>query len=131
VRAASLPTSPSSKTRGPQLADAGLHGQLAERFRELTALTVLLAEQEKASARQQETTEWLTRLAVALVARPRWWAIMPASWQTSRMHTLLKRRGLFDVDAYLRLNPDVAAGDIEPLMHYLLHGLGEGRPRSF
>lgn len=126
-----MPTSPASTSSGPRPAQADLHGQLAERFRELTALTVLLEEQERAGARQEQTIEWLTRLAVALIARPRWWAMMPASWQSKRMHSLLKQRGLFDTDAYLRLNPDVAAGDIDPLIHYLLHGLGEGRPRSF
>lgn len=124
-------TNPASNSSGPKPARADLDSQLAERFRELTALTVLLQEQEKAGARQQQTIEWLCNLAVALVARPRWWAVMPASWQSSRMHMLLKRRGLFDGGAYLRLNPDVAAGDVDPLIHYLLHGLGEGRPRSF
>ena len=98
----SLPTNPASKRSGPQRDDADVRGQLAERYRELTALTVLLAEQEKAGARQQQTIEWLTHLAVALIARPRWWAIMPGSWQTSRMHMLLKRRGIRDLGAIER-----------------------------
>ena len=110
-----MPTSPVSESGGPKPVQADLDSQQATRLRELTALTVLLREQEKAGACQGQTIEWLTRLAVALISRPRWWAIMPASWQTRRMHKLLKGRGLFDADAYLRLNPDVAAGDIDPL----------------
>lgn len=33
----------------------------------------------------------------------------------------------FDADAYLDLNPDVAAGAADPAMHYLRHGRQEGR----
>lgn len=115
---------------GPPDVHDDLRFELAERFRELTALTVLLQEQEKASEGRQQTIEWLSRVAAVLVAQPAWWAIMPMSWKARRRHRLLRTNGLFDADAYLRLNPDVAESGIDPLIHYLIHGLGEGRPRT-
>jgi hypothetical protein len=35
--------------------------------------------------------------------------------------------GLFDADYYLKANPDIAALNIDPLMHYLERGAQEGR----
>ena len=104
--------------------------QLAEHYRELTALTVLLQEQEKAFVARQEVIDWLCRVAIVLHGQPRWWGIMPAAWRAKRERQLLRNRGLFDADGYLRQNPDVAETTIDPLIHYLLHGLGEGRPRG-
>jgi O-antigen biosynthesis protein len=40
---------------------------------------------------------------------------------------LLESSGLFDRDWYLGRNPDVAAAAIDPLLHYLTTGAGEGR----
>ena len=126
-----MPTKPAAKRRGSQMTDAELQAQLSERFRELTALTVLLQEQEKAGVSRDEAIEWLSRLAATLFSQPAWWGMLPRSWQSRRRHKLLQKEGLFDAEEYLRLNPDVAAGGIDPLIHYLLHGLAEGRPRSF
>lgn len=39
-------------------------------------------------------------------------------------------RGAFDSDLYLTRNPDVAAAGVEPVAHWLYHGLPEGRPFS-
>ena len=110
---------------------ADLQRRLDDRFREITALTVLLREQERSGETRQETIDWLCRIAAFLVSQPPGATIMPASWRARRRLSLLKKRGLFDADTYLRLNPDVAATEIDPLLHYLLHGLEEGRPRSF
>lgn len=37
------------------------------------------------------------------------------------------RHGLFDTKAYLELNPDVAEAGVDPVRHFILHGLKEGR----
>jgi hypothetical protein len=107
-----------------------LQTELAERFRELTALTVLLREQEKAFGEQQRTIDWLCRVAAALYPQHGWRAIMPAGWRARRARRALQARGLFDSEAYLRLNPDVALMGTDPVIHYLRHGLREGRPRG-
>ena len=103
--------------------------QSVDRFRELTALTVLLQEQEKAMTARERTVLWLCEVAALLFEQPAWWGIMPASWRAKRQRRLLRKRGIFDGDAYLRQNPDLAGAKIDPLLHYLLHGLAEGRPR--
>jgi len=43
---------------------------------------------------------------------------------------LLESSGYFDAEWYLANNPDVAAGKINPVDHYLLHGGFEGRDPS-
>lgn len=122
---------PASRRSQQGQAEADLHAQLAERFRELTALTVLLQEAEKAGRAREETIAWLCQVAKVLFAQPGWWGLLPTPWQIRRKRRLLRDAGLFDGDAYLRQNPDLAGADIDPLIHYMLHGLGEGRPRSF
>ena len=44
-----------------------------------------------------------------------------------RRYLALRRTGEFDVDSYLLGNPDVLAARINPLMHYVQYGCGEGR----
>jgi O-antigen biosynthesis protein len=48
----------------------------------------------------------------------------------SRLREMLKARALrklFDREFYLRTNPDVAAAGVNPLRHYLRHGVAEER----
>jgi len=40
---------------------------------------------------------------------------------------LIAASGLFDAAWYLAQNPDVCAAGVDPLLHYLRHGAGEGR----
>lgn len=47
-----------------------------------------------------------------------------------RQAKVLLKSGLFDSEYYLRRNRDVAAADIEPVVHYLLHGASELRSPS-
>ena len=44
---------------------------------------------------------------------------------------LVARSRLFDREWYLQTNPDVAAAEFEPLLHFVLHGAEEGRNPSF
>lgn len=60
--------------------------------------------------------------------RPWWWGFMPRGWQARAMYGRLMRQGAFDAKAYLEANSDVAAAKLDPLHHYLRHGLDEGRP---
>lgn len=43
---------------------------------------------------------------------------------------LVRHSALFDVEWYLRRNPDVAAAGVDPVMHYLMFGAREGREPS-
>jgi glycosyltransferase involved in cell wall biosynthesis len=50
-----------------------------------------------------------------------------ASCRLFKERFLFLSSGAFDVDYYLRQNPDVARTRTDPALHYLLYGAGEGR----
>ena len=60
----------------------------------------------------------------------RFLSLLPAVFLMRRQRRLLKRRGLFDGDAYLAAHDDIRADGSDPLRHYLLHGLSEDRARG-
>jgi glycosyltransferase involved in cell wall biosynthesis len=52
--------------------------------------------------------------------------------QRYKVHSLIKRSGLFDAEYYLLNNPDVRRADVNPLMHFVKVGWKEGRnPSAF
>lgn len=111
--------------------------KLTERFKELATLTNLLREQENRVLEQQRRTEeaeehlrWLSALDERTRSQPGWWSLMPKSWRQAREHRRLKANGLFDAEAYLAANPDVAAEGVDPLKHYVRHGIHEKRRRG-
>lgn len=111
--------------------------KLTERFRELATLTNLLREQEISIHEQQRRTEevqeqlrWLSALDERTRNQPGWWSLMPKSWRRAREERRLKANGLFDAEAYLAANPDVAAEGVDPLKHYVRHGIHENRRRG-
>ena len=108
----------------------GADGDLSERFREINGLAVLLREQERLCEAAESRADWLREVAATLLTPPRWWALIPAAWRLKRQLRILRSRGLFDGEAYLKQYPDVAATGMNPLQHYLLHGIHEGRPPS-
>lgn len=88
----------------------------------------IVAERHRAEMDQLvQHEEWLRQINAILLERPYWWAMMPAAWQRRQEQAVLRRRGLFDSQAYLQLNPDVAANGEDPVRHYLMHGMEEGR----
>lgn len=70
---------------------------------------------------------WLLSVLSVVETTPRMWAFLPAKWRRDRLIARLCRRGLFDGAAYLGRYPDVAASKMDPLTHYLRHGMSEGR----
>lgn len=101
--------------------------RLEARFAELATMTRLLKAAEANDRRSAESNEWLVKVSALLAGCPRWWALLPRSWRRNKEHARLKRRSLFDAKAYLELHPDVADEGIDPVLHYMLHGIGEGR----
>jgi hypothetical protein len=104
--------------------------RLDERFREIAVLTKLLKQNQHEANREREQRQWLSAITAALLKQPWWWALLPKGWRNPRLHARLAKRGLFDADAYLALQPDVAASGIDPLLHYVIHGMNEGRARQ-
>ncbi len=95
--------------------------QLCRRLRRLENRRLLSNEDA------ENRVQWLREVSILLSRLPGWWWIMPLKWQLTQKHRRLRSRNLFDADAYLARYPDVAKSGIDPLDHYIVHGIGEGR----
>lgn len=111
-----------------------VEGRLAERFSELALLTRLLAEKESAIQASDERAAWLREVSALLVSgsaggslKSRLVALMPGPIRFKKQQDRLRRSGIFDPDAYLAAHPDVAEAGMDPLWHYIHHGIAEGR----
>ena len=105
-----------------------LEERLNERFAEIAELTRLLAQSERERQRLADHVNWLHEIVPHL--RKRFRISFLNRWQDTTLLDTLKRRNLFDARAYLAANPDVERAGIDPLHHYLEHGLHEGRSRG-
>ena len=106
-------------------------GKLADRFQELATLTHLLRQQENHTDEVKKHLDWVLALHQRTASQPKWWSLMPQSWRVRRERRKLQLAGLFNADAYLERYPDVAAAGLDPLDHYLRHGIYEDRVRIF
>jgi hypothetical protein len=112
-----------------------LERRLDERFREAATFGRMLADQEARNRQAREDAEWVRQVSALLLVESRTWkgrlrALLPAALHYKRQQKLLKRHGLFDGENYLAANSDVAANGVDPLRHYLRHGIIERRPRD-
>lgn len=103
--------------------------QAQERLVELVQLTRALATSVDESAEQAEKLQWLVEVSQFIRKTPWWWSILTKDVRRAKLLAGLKRAGLFDGDDYIGRYPDVQAARIDPLDHYILHGLREGRTR--
>ncbi|NOW44550.1 hypothetical protein FHW96_000692 [Novosphingobium sp. SG751A] len=118
------------QTQGLQAEKVRLEQQLSERFGELATMSGLLSTESERAMRSAAQIEWLREVHRVTARRPRWWLAMPRRWQSARMAQNLAEAGLFDEEAYLARYPDVAAQGHDPLRHYILFGMAEGRVRG-
>lgn len=103
--------------------------KLAARFAEIAHLTTIAADETWRADASEDRTQWLRNVLRTDQEFPIWWALMPGNWRRRQAHRRYRRAGLFDGEAYLALYPDVAAHGIDPMSHYILHGMAEGRQR--
>ena len=101
-----------------------------ERFRELARMAELVLRQDRELARITSNNGWLQQLSSYLLDRPLWWSLLPARRRKRKERKALRRERIFDTQTYCELHPDVKASGIDPLRHYLEHGMDEGRGRS-
>lgn len=101
--------------------------ELDARFSEIARMTALLNEGIENSQRIAEQSEFLRDIAAVSEGFPKWWAIMPTGWRRRREHDRFRKAGLFDADVYLGHYPDVAQEGMDPVRHYIMHGMLEGR----
>ncbi len=100
-----------------------------ERVREIAALTEMIWERDRLIANLERRVDWLTQVLLSVLRSlsrtPG--QFLPGSVLKRRLLNKLASRAIFDEAAYLAANPDVAAEGVEPLHHYVVHGLAEGR----
>jgi hypothetical protein len=101
--------------------------RLSERYNEVATLTSLLRQQNSVTKASVEKAEWLRQVQKVLGQKVKWgWLMGPARLRQIQLQRL-RKRDLFDAEAYLARNPDVAEAGADPLQHYVSHGIDEGR----
>lgn len=104
-----------------------LKSPLAEQLQEAAVITKLLLEAERARDHRSTMLRWLSETNAALSSMPFWWHMLPLQWKNRHIHRKLLKHGLFDAQAYIALNPDVASAGMDPVRHFIEHGIHEGR----
>jgi hypothetical protein len=95
---------------------------------EATTLNRALREKDLFARQKERNLDWLREVDEVIAASTNGWrSFMPPSWRRRRQLDALRNRGLFDSDRYLQRYPDVAEAQMDPLLHYVLHGMTEGR----
>ena len=107
---------------------AEAQGQLHEQNGRINNLERLFAESNSLNARQRDLIGWLQLFVREILQSGKWYHVTPAQ-RDQRLRARLARLGLFDGGSYLQRYPDVAKEGFDPLSHYLLHGIAEGRQR--
>lgn len=102
---------------------------LSARYEEIAALTRLLRGAEAAAGDRSTGNDWVHAVAVTINMMPSWWMLLPKSMRNKKRYARLRQKGLFDGERYLQVYPDVVAENMDPLDHYLRHGMAEGRMR--
>jgi chromosome segregation ATPase len=108
-------------------ARAAAERRVAEQTEELIRLSALLSQENGRAEGSAGYAEWLREMSRVVEAMPKWWGMMPESWRRKREHEAYRRTGLFDAQLYLQNYPDVAADGMDPVRHYIQHGMAEGR----
>ena len=103
--------------------------QRAQTFNEIAIVTQFLRDTQYAVQQREETVHWLSQIYALMLKRPKWWVFLSRKAQFKRLSQMAEERGLFDPESYLAKNPDVAATAVDPLRHYITHGIQECRPR--
>lgn len=101
--------------------------QSAERLSDIVALTRVLEASRIEIETNQKNVAWLREVSYAVQSAPSWWSFLPRKQKRKRELDRLKRRGIFDWSEYLSRYPDVAEDGIDPLDHFIIHGINEGR----
>lgn len=96
--------------------------------RRMTSESQRLASEARSQA-EAENRVWLARVHAHLAEMKFWTALLPPRIRAERRCKRLRGAGLFNAEKYLELYPDVMAAGMDPLRHYILHGMEEGRER--
>lgn len=88
-----------------------------EQLHEIVALTNMVRAKESA---------WESRLVNMLLQLPVW-RLLPGALRIHQKMALIRRSGEFDAAWYTKRYKDVAGSKMDPLYHFVRHGMREGR----
>lgn len=81
-----------------------------------------------AALEQHCLAQWLQQTLTVFARKPRWWEAWLPQWLWRRLIIRrIERRGLFDAADYIRRYPDIGMARVDPLHHFVQHGLAEKR----
>ena len=114
---------------------AELRAQKEQLDAELARIRLEMTKVRKQLSREKAQREWMHKTTPLLVNTGSSWTskllnLAPAMLSYARQMKRLQREGLFDGAEYLSANPDVAEAGVDPLYHYLRHGMLENRQLS-
>jgi hypothetical protein len=107
-----------------------LQEKIKERYKEIASMTKMLKFSEHEIERKDELNQWMRDLAIKLLKMPKGWRFLTEKQFSERIHRRLEKSGLFHAKYYLELYPDVQAIGMDPLQHYILHGISENRLKN-
>jgi hypothetical protein len=105
-----------------------LEQRSAAQLEESAALIRTVLESQQSTADESEKVRRLKQLHDAILSQPKWWSMLPRSHRMRLQLARLRRLNVFDGDSYLLKNPDVAAAGLDPVHHFVHHGIDEKRP---
>lgn len=106
---------------------AHLKTQAVRQRKNAEQLSERLSRMEVEAKSMTDRAQWLQQVNAVVTGYPWWWGLLPRTVQDKWRHQRLRRRGLFDAEAYLSRYPDVVSSGMSPLRHYILHGMAENR----
>lgn len=111
--------------------DHGAADQANADRKKIISLERRLRNLEEDYALQRSLSNLLLEMLQVLASPGKWWnAILPGAWSRRQKADRLRRKGLFDAQLYKKRNPDVGRAGLNPLHHYVSHGIQEGRSRT-
>ncbi|HWU03108.1 MAG TPA: hypothetical protein VN222_10250 [Novosphingobium sp.] len=100
---------------------------IADHRLQIGRLNEVIEAQRRQLACKQDDVNWLRAFGLAALAYGDRGIRILAQWRRRRFNQELRAAGLFDTEAYLARNDDVARAGHDPLRHFLQNGLPEGR----
>lgn len=118
-----------SSVKEAEAAKTATERKLSARFDELARLTAIISDEASRADAAESEMQWLRDVRQLEEGFPTWWQLMPKRWRQRWANQRYLHAGLFDAYAYIELYPDVDKARMDPVRHYVIHGISENRQR--
>lgn len=96
--------------------------------RELSQATRTATDRDRTLRQKERSLDWLKQVNETVSKSTRGWRnLLPPRFRRRIQLAAVRDCGLFDFQGYLERNEDVAEAGIDPLLHFIVHGMREGR----